>query len=473
MEVPSLREGSSPQRSRRLTAVALFSAAFAPACGMMLDVQPSTSSGPCASDEDCPSEEACIAATCQPVCTSNGDCPVGEACLSYPDAQACGVPQDASTSNDGGSDATVDGRSDVFVNDANDAGDATVADAVADGDAGDAAEGDAAVADAGDAGASDAGDGAAVTACAVPHCTDGGCQWTTVLAGGFDDTYLYGDTWVWTDAGWKQAPPVDSDVLRRWGAAGAALCGQPWVFGGQPSATGPFANDLLSWDGTQWNTRDDGGSGAGPLPRSLPSAATASGKIVLFGGMKDFTAGPNDFQDTWVWDGTAWTEMTPVHSPPARSAAAIATLGEQVVLFGGNDDADSVPLADTWVWDGTDWTEAHPAHIPPARAFAAAVGLDDSVVLFGGTDDSSVFNDTWTWDGTDWTSRPTDAGPPPTAQMAGARWNDDALFFGGVNAAFAPVGTTWIWRGSAWIQQPLHNPTPFPRYASTMIGVPH
>jgi hypothetical protein len=439
---------------------------------MVLDIQPSTSSGPCASDEDCPSEEACIAATCQPVCTSNGDCPVGEACLSYPDAQACGVPQDASTSNDGGSDATVDGRGDVSVNDANDAGDATVSDGAAIGDAGDAAEGDAADADAGDAADGDASDGATVTACVVPDCSDGGCTWTTVLVGGNDDVNLYGDTWLWTDAGWTQAPPFDGGATRRWGAAGAALCGQPWVFGGQPSQTGPFANDLVSWDGTQWITRDDGGSDAGPIPRTEPAAATVDGGILLFGGMGPFAPGTYDLADTWLWDGSTWTPLHPAHSPPGRSAAAVATLGNQVVLFGGNDDVDAVALGDTWIWDGVDWAQASPANAPSARGFATAVGLDDSIVLYGGFDDvSTILDDTWTWDGTNWTNRTADAGPPAAAQMAGARWNDEAVFFGGTGQDGHATANTWIWSGSTW--QKSTSLGPFARYSATMIGVSH
>ena len=38
----------------------------------------------------------------------------------------------------------------------------------------------------------------------------------------------------------------------------------------------------------------------------------------------------------------------------------------QVVLFGGQD-ANLNALNDTWVWDGTNWTQKFPQTIPPAR----------------------------------------------------------------------------------------------------------
>ena len=45
----------------------------------------------------------------------------------------------------------------------------------------------------------------------------------------------------------------------------------------------------------------------------------------------------------------------------------MAMLGGKVVLFGGSPSGQGDVVGDTWVWDGTQWTEEHPAHSPPAR----------------------------------------------------------------------------------------------------------
>ena len=76
----------------------------------------------------------------------------------------------------------------------------------------------------------------------------------------------------------------------------------------------------------------------------------ARSQVVLFGGVSAGTT----FGDTWAWDGTDWTERTPVHSPSPRTGPGMAyDIGRsQVVQFGGGDS-----LGDTWTWGGTDWTQ--------------------------------------------------------------------------------------------------------------------
>ena len=88
-----------------------------------------------------------------------------------------------------------------------------------------------------------------------------------------------------------------------------------------------------------------------PSPRTPGCAYDAArSQVVLFGGFD----GIQFYRDTWTWDGSAWTERTPAHSPSARSYTGMAydAAREEVVLFGGYDGGS---LGDTWTWDGTDW----------------------------------------------------------------------------------------------------------------------
>ena len=98
--------------------------------------------------------------------------------------------------------------------------------------------------------------------------------------------------------------------------------------------------------------------------------------------------------DTWVWDGSNWTQKLPQTSPPSRGSFALAydSAHGQVVLFGGDRaTANGIPPNDTWVWDGDNWTQKSPQTSPPARhrhamAYDSAHG---QIVLFGGYSNAS------------------------------------------------------------------------------------
>ena len=93
-------------------------------------------------------------------------------------------------------------------------------------------------------------------------------------------------------------------------------------------------------------------------------------RVVLFGG--------RDRQnyilwDTWEWDGNDWILRYPSRRPPARSEHAMAydPVNRRTVLFGGSNsprydsDTPGELLDDTWVWDGTSWTQLFPETSPP------------------------------------------------------------------------------------------------------------
>src|SRR5205823_5470207 len=96
-----------------------------------------------------------------------------------------------------------------------------------------------------------------------------------------------------------------------------------------------------------------------------------------------------------------WMRSNPNISPPARSFATMATVhafpGPLVVLTTGRV-AGGAGLNDTWIWDGTTWTEQHPRTSPPARAGAVlARGPRRQLVLFSGGG-LETHDDTWTLD---------------------------------------------------------------------------
>lgn len=185
------------------------------------------------------------------------------------------------------------------------------------------------------------------------------------------------------------------------------------------------------------------------------------GEVVLFGGF-GYDRFPTQMillGDTWVWNGTNWTQRNPVHSPPARvwSAMAYDAARGEVVLFGGIGDQH-----DTWVWNGVDWTQKNPLHNPPGR-YAHAMAYDagrGEVVLFGGQDGiSNVRNDTWIWNGVDWAIQNSTAFPPAMAghSMTYDAARDNVVMASGWDCCLTLE--TWTWDGANWTQQnPANSP---------------
>lgn len=118
-----------------------------------------------------------------------------------------------------------------------------------------------------------------------------------------------------------------------------------------------------------------GSNGAVPPPRSLAAMAydESTRTVVLFGGAG---AGGGLLDDTWTWDGGAWTQQHPAVSPPARRLARMTydPATHDVLLFGG------AGLADTWLWDGGDWKQASGSPPGPAASggFGAGLATDPS-----------------------------------------------------------------------------------------------
>lgn len=73
-------------------------------------------------------------------------------------------------------------------------------------------------------------------------------------------------------------------------------------------------------------------------------ATNGSGSVVLYGGY-----GPDWQADTWVWNGSTWTEQVTGDEPTIRQYPAMAASGTgEVILFGGW--AFGWSLNDTWQW---------------------------------------------------------------------------------------------------------------------------
>ena len=221
-------------------------------------------------------------------------------------------------------------------------------------------------------------------------------QRSVVVLFGGNDGGLPADTWEYDGNDWTQRSPGGSPPAReKHDMAYDAARGVVVLFGGY-SATGN-SDDTWEWNGTDWTKRKEGE----PTARSFPGMAfdARRGVTVLFGGGIYATA--TMFGDTWEWNGTDWTQRAS-GTPPARAwvqgAMAYNSRRGTTMLFSGYEYGGTLELDDTWEWDGTTWTQLSPTTTPPKR-YDCNMVYDEArgvLVMFGGYDGAAAFRgDTW------------------------------------------------------------------------------
>ena len=223
---------------------------------------------------------------------------------------------------------------------------------------------------------------------------------------------------------WTEAPLLTQMVYDSWRQRSVAADGAK----------------LTEFDRAAWQNR---GSGTGWL-NSAFAFDRARGVTVAFGGTQIISVDAS----TRVWNGTAWTQLSPPVSPPGRHYAAMAfdRARSRLVLFGGQSGSQN-RLGDTWEFDGISWTQV--ASGGPAARYRHAMTWDpqrNAIVLFGGNI-GGMSGDTWEWNGTTWTQY----GSGPVG-MVGAFAYDESrgravllhwVSPGTTSSTWERIGTTW------------------------------
>ena len=277
---------------------------------------------------------------------------------------------------------------------------------------------------------------------------------------------LLNDTWVWDGTNWIQKAPAAAPSVRRGHVMVFDELRQQVVLFGGVTLTGSggeggfltLVGDTWVWDGTNWIQKFPVTSPPARVYAAIAYDATRH-EVVLFGGLNDTSL----LGDTWVWDGSNWSPRSPATAPSTRENAAMTydRVRQEVILFGGdsekpNGDANSAD-AETWIWDGSSWTQKFPATVPAGRnsaGFAYDTAHQQSV-LFGGWGPGKIplseRADTWAWDGSDWAQLTPAASPHTRAEGAlaydGAR--QQIVLFGGDSSTLNPgfitdLSDTWL-----------------------------
>jgi len=119
-----------------------------------------------------------------------------------------------------------------------------------------------------------------------------------------------------------------------------------------PNADQTYPTDLWEWTGTAWSVV----AGAGPTfsPIQPMVGLSSGGGLLLFdGGALQGTA------STWIWQNVQWSRVS-TGGPPLRNGHALAydAARNRVVLFGGFRPGQD--FSDTWEWNGTAWSQITP-----------------------------------------------------------------------------------------------------------------
>lgn len=268
------------------------------------------------------------------------------------------------------------------------------------------------------------------------------------------------DTWEYDGVTWTQRVGAMPPARSYPGLVHDRQRGVTVLFDGSGAAG--YLDDVWQWDGVAWTQQLATVQPSSFLNPALAYSATRD-RLVMFGG--DLGAGGAN--QTWEWDGRDWARIplpTPL-SPPARVSHSMWSDGTDVFVFGGNQPGSAAGWNDTWRWNGLAWSAAAAAPGPSARA-RAAVSFEPTTggaLLFGGAigiNPGTFFGDTWRLQAGVWTQLTVTPSPAPRvgAGIATDLARQRVVLWGG-NGPAGYLDDTWEWDGTAWLlQNPPHRP---------------
>ncbi len=144
-----------------------------------------------------------------------------------------------------------------------------------------------------------------------------------------------------------------------------------------------------------------------------------------------------------------------------------------VVLFGGQTRSHT--LNDTWIWDGSGWTQAHPATSPPAldNVQMAYDPVSHDVLLIGGQqlatpNDGSVACSGGSGSASSGSTGSTGISVPPNEPIpaiapapssTAKAGQGTAAAASGCDSVVSPGAVTWMWNGSDWSKPAASTPS--------------
>jgi hypothetical protein len=213
-------------------------------------------------------------------------------------------------------------------------------------------------------------------------------------------------------------------------------------------------------------------STTGPLQRGFTSdvAYDALRRVaVLYGGYG--ALGNNNtgyLQDTWEWDGIAWTQRFPPHNPDRRIGQKLVfdTNRKVVLLVGGSGVVP--PNNEVWAYDGYDWTlltPSSPAGPPDNSIYEYAVfdSVRGKLILLTSIPPNQNGLQSATWEFDSNTLTWTLAASGMTIGYYESALGYDSVRHNTVGQNYlypnnALTAATWIWNGALWANAGIVTP---------------
>lgn len=213
----------------------------------------------------------------------------------------------------------------------------------------------------------------------------------TVLFGGRIGSTRQNTTYEWDGKTWTTITTANSPSTR-YGACQAYDWGRrvTVMFSGLDG--NPYSPETWEYDGKDWKLV----ASTGPKGRIYPAMCYdfRRQRCVMFAGYS-----LADLSDTWEWDGKTWKQIQTNTTPPQRWGHIMVYDFNRgtVVMYGGYTSSSSQYYDDTWTYDGSDWTQLSPATKPAGRRnFAGAYdNVNGKTLIYGGSIGPS---ETWSFD---------------------------------------------------------------------------
>ena len=175
------------------------------------------------------------------------------------------------------------------------------------------------------------------------------------------------------------------------------------LFGGEASANNPL-NDTWVWDGVTWTRKTP--LKHLPLARGAITRWRTTNLHQQVGDLWQARAPAGSSAIPGYGTVPIGAQKSPAASPPTRQYPVMVydAARQNTVMFGGLNNVTGA-FSDTWLWNGTTWTQAAPAASPSARVYPqmAYDAARQTVVLFAAETPAIRFRpDTWEWDGSNW-----------------------------------------------------------------------
>ncbi|MDP3500795.1 MAG: kelch repeat-containing protein [Myxococcales bacterium] len=231
-------------------------------------------------------------------------------------------------------------------------------------------------------------------------------------------------------------------------------------------------DDTWLFDGSTW-TQVSTASGPGARSEHAMVFDEARGVVVLFGGYSSGGLATG----TWLWDGVRWTEQMTSSAPSqrARHAMAYDSVRQRVLLFGGFGSRFSTfeELGDLWELSAQGWSLVKETPGFARRNHAMAYDrLRKNLVVFGGVDRTNTgLTDTLVFDGRNWSVVPSGFSNPVQPLGHTLVWDDqsgDLVIYGGQQGDFL-VASTAALNGQAWSSLVVVGDTPPVRTGHAMV----